>query len=188
VLGLCLLIAFCLREARQFQSPGASSLSAPAGPARTPSETARRQARLYRQQAYDGAELERFQLVEWDPAGTTGIVTDAWVRDQVAQSPAMAAARQEAVRAMKLARTADEIYQAVKVLALIECERGHHVSELQQARLLMASRPRSAESLRWLYRAARCNHLKGLERKALASLQSLSLMTHSQPLRTRRSF
>jgi len=75
-----------------------------------------------------------------------------------------------ATEALKLARGPDEEYQAREWLALIACDAGRHQDELVQAKRLVALEPRNVVSWTSLRRAARCNHLWALARKADAHL------------------
>jgi hypothetical protein len=77
-------------------------------------------------------------------------------------------AREAAARAVGLARSSEETYQANLWLALIEGDRGHYTAELQSARRLIALRPHDPISLGTLRRAAQHNGLKQLARQAEA--------------------
>jgi hypothetical protein len=83
-------------------------------------------------------------------------------------------AEDAATQAVALARPADERYQAILWLALIECDRGRHAAELRSARRLMALRPHDPTSLGTLRRAAKCNGLQRLERAADGMLDGVT--------------
>jgi hypothetical protein len=82
-------------------------------------------------------------------------------------------AHMQAQVAAALAHTAAEKYAAAVLLARIECDAGDHRAELEQARRLMALAPRRRSSLHVLWRAARCNGLEPLARRADAVLRTL---------------
>jgi hypothetical protein len=67
-----------------------------------------------------------------------------------------------AASAVAQARSADETYEALLWLALIECGHGRHREELRVARRLVVLRPQDAAALASLRRAAQCNALKRL--------------------------
>jgi hypothetical protein len=77
-------------------------------------------------------------------------------------SRASVAARQAASRA----KTPEERYEAEVWLALIECDRGHHRTELQHAQRLVRLQPGNSMSWGALRRAARCNGHERLARRA----------------------
>ena len=82
---------------------------------------------------------------------------------------APAPARRTAV----LARIPGKAYEAVVLLARIDCDAGDHKAELEQARRLMALAPRRRVSLTVLWRAASCNGLASVERQPDLALQTL---------------
>jgi hypothetical protein len=71
-----------------------------------------------------------------------------------------------AKRAAALARTPDETYRAIQLLACTEYDLGLHREELAHARLLVALQPHNPGSLLILERAADCNNLESLAKQA----------------------
>jgi hypothetical protein len=76
-------------------------------------------------------------------------------------------------RAEERANAPAERYEATVWYALIECDRGDHRTELQQAQQLVKLAPRNPTSWGTLHRAARCNGLSRLAWKAERVLQTL---------------
>jgi hypothetical protein len=139
-----------------------------------------RAASWYRMQAKIAVNREREALESWDPAafgngGHQSVDPEAWRLSQMAldRSGDLHRARALALRAAALARGPDEAYRAVELLVLVEHELGHHRQELQQARNLVALRPRSQRSLMILRRAAGCSGLKPLQCWAARQLDLL---------------
>jgi hypothetical protein len=82
-------------------------------------------------------------------------------------------ARDAARRAVALAQTPVEEYRAATLLAIIECELGHHRAELQQARRLVNLEPRNRNSLLAMRRAAECNGMAAVAQQSAAALRKL---------------
>jgi hypothetical protein len=87
----------------------------------------------------------------------------------------LAAAR----RAATLARTEQEVYVVTALLADLAHEAGNHKQELKQAQRLVALRPHNLVSLEVLQRAAQCNQLANLQRRATAALAAQTRMDGS---------
>jgi hypothetical protein len=119
---------------------------------------------------------ERYGLLETKPPEETrGMDVESWRRRLMAQDRtgdlgrALAAAREAAL----LARTPDEEYGAREWLVLIECDAGDHREELRQARRLAALQPQNEISWTSLRRAAHCNRLPALARRASARISTI---------------
>jgi RNA polymerase sigma-70 factor, ECF subfamily len=78
----------------------------------------------------------------------------------------------KAERAVALAQTLAETYEATMLRAVAACELGHHRAELKQAQTLMKLAPRNPVSLMYLRRAALCNGLQVLAEQATTRLAS----------------
>jgi hypothetical protein len=98
-------------------------------------------------------------LEEWDPDAFNGSAIERQRLHLLAQSSELQTAHEAAVRAVALARGADETYQATRLLARIECESGRHQAELRHARRLMKLGPQNEHSLLALRHAEACNGL-----------------------------
>jgi hypothetical protein len=103
---------------------------------------------------------DREALEDWDPQADRTPELREW-RQQMAQdrSGYLERALAAAERAVRLAQTPAEVYRATAVRARLECDRGNHQTELQQAKRLMALEPGNPLSRLWLQRAERCLHV-----------------------------
>jgi hypothetical protein len=140
--------------------PASTALVSPTSP-HSPSAEARRAGWLGWLRAQEAVSRECEALEAWDPRVTTA-VGDAPLRRQLLaadRSGDLGRAHMEAQRAAALARTTDEAYDAVVLLARLDRDEGDHQAELAQARRLMTLAPRRQLSLMVLGRAAMCNHL-----------------------------
>jgi hypothetical protein len=128
----------------------------------SPAEQALREAAKWWMSAEEAVITERETLIE--SMGTTfseHIDHDQWRRELMArdQSGLLRRALGCASRAAELARSPQEEYRAVRLLARLECDAGHHREELQQARRLMALAPSREDAASALVHALRCNGL-----------------------------
>jgi hypothetical protein len=82
-------------------------------------------------------------------------------------------AEEAARRAVVLAKSPQETYEATLWLALLECDRGHHRAELQHTRRLVVLQPRNPASWGALRRAAECNGLGRLAHQADVAAREL---------------
>jgi hypothetical protein len=182
-LGLCLLsIPVLQRASTRPGSPSSPRENMPQFPRPrcTPVDRTLREARAWQLRAWEVVGRECEALEEWDPEHRTRLDLVHWRLQQLARDRGgyLGRAREVARRAAALARTRQEAYRVALLLALIECDAGHHEAELQQARRLMALAPRKATSLVVLRRAAECNGLKPLGRWADAALQATTDTPH----------
>jgi hypothetical protein len=125
--------------------------------------------------AQEAVSRECEALEAWDPR-LTEAAGDAALRRQLLaadRSGDLGWARVQAQMAAALARTPEETYEAVVLLARLECDAGDHRAELEQARRLTALAPRRRTSLTVLWRAARCNHLERLMQQVDVALNML---------------
>jgi hypothetical protein len=184
LLGLCLLAIPLL--GRVWISPTREMSVPVAAPvarawARSPSAEARRAAWRGWMRAQEAVSRECEALEEWEPgrgdAGSTKTAPqDAALRRQLLaadHSGELGWAHLQAQVAAALARTSAEKYAAAVLLARIECDAGDPRAELEQARRLMALAPHRRSSLLILWRAARCNGLEPVARRADAALRTL---------------
>jgi len=104
-------------------------------------------------------ELHQEATRRWLMAGEQGATV----------SRAVTAAR----RAVSLARTETERYDAALWLACIDCDAGHHREELRLAQRLVEWRPKSRASWGALRRAANCNGRWVLAERADAALRAV---------------
>jgi hypothetical protein len=128
-------------------------------PAPTSSGAALWEAKSWRFRAQLAVNQERYDLEARSPEMAWVIDQDQWRRQLMAADPGgyLGQAMAHAQQAEALARTPEEQYQAIELLANIECDCGHHRTELELARRLMAIDPRQTVSLLVLRRAAHCN-------------------------------
>jgi hypothetical protein len=140
-----------------------------------PSEAARRTARGCLLRAQQAVNADREVLEAWDPAATDNMNQEVWRRQLMAADRCgeLKRALKWSRHAVALARTPDETYPAVQLLARLECEAGHPAAELEQARKLMVLQPANEYSLVILERAAVCNHQVPLAEKTAAALRKL---------------
>jgi hypothetical protein len=171
----CLLAAHLLRAALPLPpAPAPSALPlVHQGPPRSPSEAARRESQRHWMRALSEAGGQLEVLAEWDPQADAGCLEGRQWQALICRSAEVPLARRAARRTAELARNDNEAFRAARLLALIECSTGHHQEELQQARRLVALLPHDEGALLWLRRAARCNHLPALERRAEDALAAL---------------
>jgi hypothetical protein len=176
VLGFCLSCVPAGRHARapavEAQRPiAARPLRRPPG---SPSKAALQEARRWWKQALVEIKPEMERLGAADPDAVA--VQEGWRHRLMSRDPHgyLRQAHQAATRAVSLARSPDETYEATVWQALIECDQGRHGEELQHARRLVALQPHTALSWGTLRRAAKCN---GLERLARQADQALAVVT-----------
>jgi tetratricopeptide (TPR) repeat protein len=162
LMAFCLTSCFLRQGPRQQSSQGAvpRPTSPMAAKGKSPSEVAAREARHWHGQAMEKLNEDRQALEDWDPQadGTTDL--REW-QHQMAQDRIgyLERALVAAERAVRLARTPAEVYQATAVRARLECDRGNHEAEQQHAERLMALDPGNPLSRLWLQRAKRCLHM-----------------------------
>jgi hypothetical protein len=180
VLGLCLLSVPVLRLAylrsRASSPPGATFLM-PLPPRSTPADRALREAQEWRLQAMWVADQEREAQEACDPDPITSVDREAERRRRLIARDRcgyLGRARSAAQQAAALARTPAETYRAAALLARLECYTGHHQEELRQARRLVTLAPWNPRSWMALRRAARCNGLGTLARRADAQMSALA--------------
>jgi hypothetical protein len=70
-----------------------------------------------------------------------------------------------AQKAAALSRSQAERYKVAFFLAQVEHKLGNHRAEMEQARRMLVMQPRIPLSVTTVWRAARCNRLKALERR-----------------------
>ena len=130
-----------------------------------------REALQLRGRALRSANREREALEEWDPRAAARLDPERWRRELMAGDRtgdlrrALAAAR----RAEARGQTRGEAYYAALVRVRLECDAGHHSTELQEARRAAALEPNDLNALLALQHAATCAgqlHLQQWESKA----------------------
>jgi hypothetical protein len=180
LLGLCLLAVPLFRLL--YTQPGVAPLTQtamrrPPPPGCTPSKRALWEAQRWRLQAFLAADDEREAHEACDPDPITSVDREAGRRRRLIALDRfgyLARAQVAARRAAALARTPAEAYRAAALLARLECYAGYHQAELLQARRLISLAPREPLSWLALRRAARCNGLEALVRRADAKMVSLA--------------
>jgi hypothetical protein len=113
----------------------------------TPFEASLQSAREWRSRAMLEADREREAQAAWDPRS----VSDADLKARrelwdTASQRSLRQARLSAQQALRLARSPEEKYEALLVMARLEHYLGHYQAELQIARQLMKQRPEDARS------------------------------------------
>jgi hypothetical protein len=177
VLGLCLMGAPLLRLARARVTAAPPRLAVgratPPTP-HSPSERARRAALHCWARAQQEVNEERYALEDWDPEAMSRMDQERFRLQLMARDRGgnLRVALARARRAATLAQTRAEAYDSALLLARLDCEAGHHGEELVQARRLMVMAPHSPVSLLMLRRAAQCNGLLSLERRAEAAFSA----------------
>lgn len=169
-----IMTAFCLTSClflRRPEKPSArpplpASGSRQSGRHEGPFEQAVQEAWRWHAAALRKVTEEQEALEVWDPEAHRPLPADEW-RQQMARDLDGDLQRSLAAseRAARLARTPAQVYRATALRARLECDRGNHQAELEQARRLRALQPRNPLSLLWLRRAARCNQMKSLEQQ-----------------------
>jgi hypothetical protein len=142
-------------------------------PPQSPFEETLMKARELHFHAQEAVREQLAVLQERSPRAVAESAVEVSRRDLLTHSPDIAPARAAARRAHMLARTRTETYRATYWLGRIECDAGHHLAELQQARKLMGLAPHEALSLILLQHAARCNGIDPLEQQAERTLGKL---------------
>jgi hypothetical protein len=119
---------------------------------------------------------ERSALEAWDPEVYEAASHEPLRRELMAadKTGELRRARARAQQAAELAQSPEESYQALLLLAAIECESGDHAAELRHAKALVALRPHSKLSLMYLRRAAVCNRLVPLKQEVDAELAAIA--------------
>jgi hypothetical protein len=112
-------------------------------------------------------------LEDWDPQATGRTTPEARRRAAISGTGELRMAIRIGERAAHLATTRDDRYEAALLLSRLDCDAGLHDRELAQARILMALSPKSLTSLKALRRAAGCNHLSSLARRADTAIEAL---------------
>ena len=175
--ALCLLSLPLALLGRAQPVPGREAAARPACRVRpgSPSAVALRAAERCWGKALMAVKPELEALAAWDPGAAPGVEED-WRCQLMARDlhGRLREAQTAAWRAVLLARTPVEEHRAREWLAIIECDRGQHREELEQAWRLVALQPGNAESWGALRRAARCNGLSPVARKADRMAQMLS--------------
>jgi hypothetical protein len=173
-IGLCFLSLLFLRLA--WLPPADRSTMAashPFGlrPLRGPCDAALREARFWHLRAMQEVSAQFDALEAWDPDALAVRDVATWRRLMAGDRRGdLRRAREAARRAVRLARTPEDAFQTRLMLSRLDCEAGDHEAELQQARQVIALRPRSFLSLVTLKRAAECNGLARLARQTGAKL------------------
>jgi hypothetical protein len=134
-----------------------------------------REARRLWGAAMRAVKPEMDAWAEQNPEATAAVSAEPLRRQFMArdQSGLLHQAREAGRQARKLARTPEERYQATYLLAILECDAGHHQVELRLVRHLLRLAPSNGLSLLSLRRAARCNGEKALEKQADMGLEEL---------------
>jgi hypothetical protein len=169
-LGVVLLIGlFCARHRSGHSGAVVAPVAAP-----TPFEASFAQARrdYFRAQVIVKRQLEA--LEEWDSDALRGSAPEIYRRSLLARTPEIGIAEAAAHEAVKRAATTSERYRAVRLLAHIECDRGHHRAELELTRRLVALWPHDLEALLMLQRAAEEDGQAPLARRAGAEASQRS--------------
>lgn len=161
-IGLCLLGAPLMRFIERPAPRPRPSLLIPILRDRTRSERALRAAWFHRNRAHAAVNLEREAVMAVAPPDAEAMDTDGWRQVLMARDSSgdLRQARADALRAAALAQSPGERYRAAALLARIECDRGRHRSELEQARLMVRLDPRNWQSDIFLRRALECNGWK----------------------------
>jgi hypothetical protein len=109
----------------------------------TPFERALRQGWEHRTRARLAELREREAVEAWDPAVTDQISSEGLRREQLPQDRGghLHRARAKTLEAVSLALTPEERWRAAYLRARIECDRGQHERELEQARQLIRLAP-----------------------------------------------
>jgi hypothetical protein len=111
-------------------------------------ERALRQGWEHRTRARLAEIREREAVENWDPAVTDQISSEGLRREQLPEDRGghLQRARAKTQEAASLAQTPAERWRAAYLLARIECDRGRHDLELEQARQLMKLAPEDLRS------------------------------------------
>lgn len=176
-LGLCLWIVPVrwpapARSAALVVEPAEHIVLPPPG---SPFEVALQEAKAWRLQAREAAKREMEAWEAQNPAAAGEADAEAWRRGVLAidRGGDLRRARARARQAERLARTTAEAARAAELLVLLECEAGHHATELRQARRLVALRHGDWRALTVLRRAAICNGQRALVGQTAAALSAL---------------
>jgi hypothetical protein len=166
----------CTRRQRRANQPSPAS-AAGQKPSPVPGSHAQalREARRLWGAAIRAVKPEMDAWAEQNPEATAAVSAEPLRRQFMArdQSGLLHRAREAGRQARKLARTPEERFQATYLLAILECDAGHHQVELQLVRHLLRLAPSNGLSLLSLRRAARCNGEKAIEKQADMGLEEL---------------
>jgi hypothetical protein len=187
MLGLCLLslpLAYFVRTQPQEPPHPTTAPVPPRRPLHSRSKEALRAAWWLWMQAHQAANGELEAIEEAEPAPFTAASREQCRRALIARdrSGDLHRARATAERALVLAQTPTETYEATVLRALLECELGHHRAELKHVRTLMMLAQRNPVSLMYLRRAALCNGLEPLAQWATRRLKAVTAVPHRQAL------
>jgi hypothetical protein len=178
VLGLCLVfppLAFRIWPHGRERSPlSAGGPVTPVVTYRTVTETLCG-ARWRRTQAREVVKRE-MEAREQETPGAPGVENAEELRRRLMsadKSGELQRAVDTAARAEAMSHTASDRYRVAELQVLLQCDAGHHRRELLEARKLVDLRPDSPRAWMVLRRAAICNRLEPLRRRAEARLQAL---------------
>jgi hypothetical protein len=144
----------------------------PRSPA-SPFEAALRDAKHGWWQALAAMKPEMEAFAETDPHAID--LQESWRQRLMAEDRGghLRRGQETARRAVALATSPKETYEATVWLAIIECDRGDHPAELQSVRKMVMLQPKSPISWGALRRAAKCNHLWQLAQEADTAMELL---------------
>jgi hypothetical protein len=188
IMGLGLLLVYgcglthgwMVSRLRAAPSSGAPPIAAPR--AQTPFETSMATAmRLYLRA--EAASTQQLDVAgEWDPDALNGSAPEHYRRVLMARTRELGLAEEAAREAERRAGNKGESYRALLLLARIECDLGHHRTELEEAKQLAALRPQDPGAFLVLRRAAQCNGQAALARQAELKLDRLLHPRPTPPL------
>jgi predicted Zn-dependent protease len=172
-LGAVLLIGLLFARLHAGHPRRAVAPSTPP-PTPTPFEASFSQAQRQYFRAGVIAKRQLETLEEWDPDALRGSTPEIYRRSTISRTREIGLAEEAAQEAIRQARTVDERYRVTRLLAHIECDRGHHCAELELARKLVALRPHHPEPLLMLARAAAECGQRELSRRAASEASRMS--------------
>jgi hypothetical protein len=173
ILVVAVLVPLSVRWDSARQKPPARSRSIVPPPPRSTSARARREAIRWYGLSKQLVNARAEELEKWDPRMVESMSPEALRRTMTADTRELQMAIQNGERAAHLAVSREDRYEASLLLSRLYCDAGIHDRELTQARMLIALSPRSFTSLKSLRRAAGCNHLASLARKADFAIEAL---------------
>jgi hypothetical protein len=132
-----------------------------------PFEAALREARAWHDSAALTVARDYERLGAWDPQANRTMPVAEWQQEMARDREGyVRQSRAATARAVRLARTPEEVYRVTAWQARLECDTGHPEAALRHARRLITMKPRRELSWLWLRRAARANGRKDLEQQA----------------------
>jgi hypothetical protein len=117
------------------------------------------EARWWRMQAILLANQDRETIEGWDATGASGADPEVLRRQLMLRDRCgyLRRSRAAALRGSALAHTPRQAYLAAELLVCIECETGHHDTELEEARKMIALAPHEWTVHMVFERAKRCS-------------------------------